>query len=364
VKKIRVGIIFGGRSGEHEVSLSSAESILKAINKNKYEVVLIGITKKGKWIISENPLKLLKSQVEKEEVVPVALIGEPSDRQIIPISNKKTRVERIDVFFPVLHGPYGEDGSVQGLFELADVPYVGSGVAASAIGLDKDLMKKIFRSEGLPVADYIVFKRKIWEENSKKIISKIEEEIRYPCFIKPANAGSSVGITKVHCPEELSTAINIAAKYDRKILAEVAIDAREIECSLLGNDEPEVSVPGEIIPANEFYDYEAKYHSENSRLIIPARSSEKKIHELQDIAKKAFKAMDCAGMARADFFLEKKTEKVYINELNTIPGFTKISMYPKLWEASGLPYTDLIDKLIQLAIENHKEKSKNITRYI
>jgi len=363
MNKIRIGIVFGGRSGEHEVSLSSAESVLKAIDRNKYDVVLIGITKQGRWITSKDPLQYLKSPSPDDAAVPVALIGEPTDVQIIPISGKKAEIGKIDVFFPVLHGPYGEDGTVQGLFELANVPYVGAGVAASAVGLDKDLMKKAFIAVNLPVADYISFLRKDWEKNPDSIISRIKRETGFPCFIKPANAGSSVGISKVHSDGELNPAIDSAARYDRKLLAEVAINAREIECSVLGNDDPEASVPGEIIPAHEFYDYEAKYHDENSQLIIPANLSEDKSNEIREMAVEAFRAIDCTGMARVDFLLEKETEKVYLNEVNTIPGFTKISMYPKLWEATGLSYSALIDKLIQLAIERHEEKNRNLTTY-
>jgi len=363
MKKIKVGIVFGGRSGEHEVSLSSAESVLKAINKEKYEVFLIGITKQGQWITAKDPLALLKSRADHDDAVPVALIGEPLGKQLISISDKRKKIEKVDVFFPILHGPYGEDGTIQGLFELANVPYVGAGVAGSAIGLDKDLMKRIFISENLPVVKYISFKRSEWEKDHNRFTSKVGTEIGYPCFIKPANAGSSIGVSKVSDFSKLDEAIHLATKFDSKIIAEAAVNTREIECSVLGNDDPKASILGEVVPAHEFYDYDAKYHNENSELIIPAKISGDKTREMQDIAVRAFKAMECAGMARVDFFLEKETDRVFLNEVNTIPGFTKISMYPKLWDASGLSYPDLIDKLIMLAIERHQEKNRNITSY-
>jgi len=261
----------------------------------------------------------------------------------------------------VLHGTFGEDGTIQGLLELADVPYVGAGVLASSTGMDKDVMKRLFRDAGLPVAPWELVLRKEWEDNPAGVRRRIEKRLRYPLFVKPANLGSSVGITKVHQPAELEAGMDSAAQYDRKILVEKAVDAREIECAVLGNDNPQASVPGEIVPVNEFYDYEAKYIKEGSDLLIPARLSPRQIKRVQELAVRAFKAIDCAGMGRVDFLLERKSGKIFVMEINTIPGFTSISMYPKLWEASGVPYSMLLDRLIQLALERHRDKLR--TRY-
>jgi D-alanine-D-alanine ligase len=328
MKKIRVGVIFGGRSGEHEVSLRSAESILKAIDRQKYDVVPITISHEGRWepfTISADPL-----------------------------------VERgVDVIFPILHGTYGEDGTVQGLFELANIPYVGAGVLGSAVGMDKDVMKRLLRDAGLPIVDY-------WMVLKRDLDSFLKARIRslpYPVFVKPANLGSSVGITKVHSAEELPAALQTAAEYDRKIVVEQGVTAHEIELSVLGNDDPIASVPGEIIPAREFYDYKAKYVDDDSRLLIPAPLSEIQKDDAQRLAIAAFKVLECSGMARVDLFLETPTGKFYVNEINTLPGFTSISMYPKMWEASGVPYPQLIDRLITLAIERHAEKNKLRTKY-
>ena len=264
----------------------------------------------------------------------------------------------IDVVFPVLHGTFGEDGTVQGLLELADLPYVGAGVLASATGMDKDVMKRLFRDAGLPVVPWELIFRPDWESNPGIVRKKIEKALRYPVFVKPVNMGSSVGISKVHNRSELSTALNLAAQFDRKILVENGIDAREIECTVLGNDHPSASVAGEVVPVNEFYDYEAKYLKEGSDLVIPARLTAQQRKQVREVAIRAFQAVDCAGMGRVDFLLERKTGKVFLNEINTIPGFTSISMYPKLWEASGLPYPHLLDRLIELAFERHREKSR------
>jgi D-alanine-D-alanine ligase len=328
MKKIRVGIAFGGRSGEHEVSLRSAESILKAIDRQKYDVMPITISHDGRW-------------------EPFTLSPDPSSER------------NVDVIFPIVHGTYGEDGTIQGLFELANIPYVGAGVLGSAVGMDKDVMKRLLRDAGLPIVDY-------WTFQNRDMDSFLKAHIRtlpYPVFVKPANMGSSVGITKAHAAEELSGAIQTAAEYDRKVVVEQGVDAREIELSVLGNDEPIASVPGEIIPAREFYDYNAKYVSDDSRLVIPSPLSEIQKNDAQRLAVAAFKALECSGMARVDLFLEKRTGKFYVNEINTLPGFTSISMYPKLWEASGIPYPELIDRLITLAIERHAEKNKLRTKY-
>ena len=369
-KKIRVGIIFGGKSGEHEVSYCSAVSIIEAIDKEKYEIVPIGITKKGKWISpEESTLALDSGKIEGKSTM--VLLNDFSTKSLVKIKcnsnknrNKSFIKSDIDVIFPVLHGPFGEDGTIQGMLELADIPYVGAGVAASAISMDKELMKTIFKQKGLPVLDWVSIKRKDWYNQTDTLLDMINEKITYPLFVKPTNLGSSVGITKVHKKDELKEAIDLAASYDRKILIEKGIeDAREIECSILGNDEPQASVIGEVIPAGEFYDYQSKYLDERTRLAIPAQLPKKLSEEIQRIAILAFNAVDAAGMARVDFLISKKTEKIYLNEINTIPGFTKVSMYPRLWEASGLTYPDLIDKLIQLALERYHDKNKNTISY-
>jgi len=367
-KKLRVGIIFGGRSGEHEVSLVSATSVMKAMDEDKYEVIPIGITKEGQWIASGDPLKALKAGGPQEDSSPAALLGDTSQRGLIQLKKSErgltsTRIRELDVVVPILHGPYGEDGTVQGLLELAGIPYVGCGVAASALGMDKALMKSLFQAKGLPVVEHMVVKRRDWEADPEKVLQAIESHFSYPCFVKAANLGSSVGITKVHHRGELPEALNLAALYDRKILVERAINAREIECSVLGNDEPIASVLGEIIPSREFYDYPAKYIDGQSKLIIPAKLPEALVRHIRELAIRAFLALDCAGMARVDFLLDKETNEVYVSELNTIPGFTPISMYPKLWEASGISYPELIDRLIELAMERYADKSRNQTTY-
>jgi len=367
-KKLKVGIIFGGRSGEHEVSYCSATSIMKAINKDKYTVVPIGITKEGRWISPEETAQALQSgRIEGESTV--ILLNNPSYNNLIRIDNnqklkKDTSEGKLDVIFPVLHGPYGEDGTVQGLLELADIPYVGAGVTASAISMDKELMKTIFKQKGLPVVKWLTIKRKDWYKSKEEILSLIQNSFEYPLFIKPTNLGSSVGITKVHKAKELEKAIDLASSYDRKILVEQGLEGvKEIECSILGNDEPRASVVGEVKPAGEFYDYDSKYIDEATQLIVPADLPEEVSRKVQEIALRAFKAIDAAGMARVDFFVTKKENKIYLNEINTIPGFTSVSMYPRMWESSGISYTDLIDRLIQLALERYQDKNQNKTSY-
>lgn len=365
-RKLRVGVILGGRSGEHEVSLVSARSVMNAMDKTKYEPIPIGITKEGRWIAGGDPVAALKG-LPSEDTHHTALLGDPTQRGLVP-SDAMHVVERaasieLDVVFPVLHGPYGEDGTVQGLLELADIPYVGAGVLGSALGMDKAVMKDVFRAHGLPVVRYRVYKRRDLDRDQKRIEDCIEQELGYPCFVKPANLGSSVGVSKVHDRTELGPALQLAASYDRKIVVEQGINAREIECSVLGNDEPEASVLGEIIPCNEFYDYNAKYIDDRSELVIPAPLPDDLAQHIRQLAIRAFLALDCAGMARVDFLLDRDTLDVYVNEINTIPGFTAISMYPKLWEASGLPYPALIDRLIELALERHEEKRRTRTSY-
>ncbi len=367
--KVRVGLIFGGKSGEHEVSLASARSVLHALDKNKYETVLIGITKDGRWLMGGNPLKQLTQAAQvpwlrlENGSGPAETNGNAKEmvvRDAAAISTENVLTSSVDVVFPLIHGPFGEDGTIQGLFELAGIPYVGSGVAASAVGMDKALMKALFQSAGLPIGDYIFVLRHEWENLPEETIRRIEGTIGYPCFIKPANLGSSVGITKAHNWDELTQALTTASQYDRKLLVERAIVGREVECSVLGNDEPIASTVGEIIPSHEFYDYDAKYSDESgTQLIIPADISAEQRQAVQETAIRAFKALDCCGMARVDFFIQAKDGRVILSELNTIPGFTNLSMYPKLWEASGLPYPELIDRLIELALERHADKKRN-----
>jgi D-alanine-D-alanine ligase len=299
----------------------------------------------------------------------VILLNDPSGSALVRIDNnqrldKSSALEKLDVIFPVLHGPHGEDGTVQGLLELANIPYVGAGVAASAISMDKDLMKIIFQQKGLPILKWLTIKRKEWHKGKEEILSLIQGGFKYPLFVKPTNLGSSVGITKVHKKEELEKAIDLAASYDRKILIEEGLEeVKEIECSVLGNDEPRASVVGEVKPAGEFYDYDSKYIDEKTQLIIPADLPDGVSRKVQEIALCAFKAVDAAGMARVDFFVSKKENKIYLSEINTIPGFTSVSMYPRLWEASGIPYPELIDRLIQLALERHQDKNQNKISY-
>lgn len=388
-RKIRVGVIFGGKSGEHAVSLVSAQSVMRAIDKSRYDVIPIGITLEGRWLTSGDPLAALTGG---RMTMPRLLAGEPplesahvtgeqlaldlpvgeaqaefavatiQSRDLIPGANSGG-IPDVDVIFPVLHGPFGEDGTVQGLLELADIPYVGAGVMASAVGMDKAMMKAVFAAHGLPSVRHLVIKRQAWERDPAAVMARIEQEIGLPCFIKPANLGSSVGISKAHDITELDEALAEAAQYDRKMLAEVAVpQARELECSLLGNDDPIASIVGEIVPSREFYDYAAKYldtGEQASRLLIPAPIPAELAARVRELAIRAYLALDCAGMARADFLLSEQTGELYIGEVNTIPGFTQISMYPKLWEASGISYPELIDRLIGLAFERHADKKRS-----
>jgi len=366
-KKLTVGVIFGGRSGEHEVSLRSAESIINALDRDKYEVIPIAITEQGKWLASSEATNLLPNAVIRNADQRVAIFGDPTERGLARFSSEggDGRRDRIDVVFPVLHGTYGEDGTIQGLLEMADVPYVGCGVLASAAGMDKVVMKRLFREAGLPIVEFTHFLRAQWEADQQKIEERVAEEIGFPCFVKPANLGSSVGISKAIDSKSLNGAIALAARFDRKIIVERGVDAREIEVSVLGNDEAIASLPGEIVPQTaEFYDYKAKYIDDNgARLVIPAELSSELTAEIQRLAIRAFQAIDGAGLARVDFFLEHGTRQLIVNEINTLPGFTSISMYPKLWEASGIGYSQLIDRLIELAFERHREKSRNVTSY-
>jgi D-alanine-D-alanine ligase len=370
---VRVGVLFGGRSGEHEVSLASAESILGYIDQSKYEIVPIGITRDGRWLASGDPLTALKSgqTVESltsdndgQDVLPAALLPGPvqgglATWSVTGGSSQLQDLAAVDVVFPVLHGTYGEDGTIQGLLEIAGLPYVGAGVLGSALGMDKGKMKWQFRSRGLPVADFLEIRRSRFEHAREEVLEEVESRLGLPAFVKPARLGSSVGVSKARTRTELGAGLDLAAEFDDRLIAEQAINARELECSVLGNDDPVASVVGEIIPAHEFYDYEAKYLDEGSQLVIPAKIDDAISLEIRSMAVQAFETIDCSGMARVDFFLEKDSNRVLLNEINTIPGFTNISMYPKLWEASGLSYADLIDRLIQLAIERHRDRARN-----
>ena len=368
-RKIRVGLIFGGRSGEHEVSLASSQAVMANLDSEKYEIVPLGITKEGSWLLGMEPQQLIAAEREaaglaaSETTTAVTLTGDPSVRRLIPVQEGAALGSQgaLDVIFPVMHGTYGEDGSLQGLLDMANIPYVGCGVLGVALGMDKEKMKMIFRSVGLPIVDYVVFRRSEWERSPETIMNALEQSLTYPIFVKPVNLGSSVGVNKAHDRHELEHAINVAAEYDRKILAEQGINCREFECAVLGNDEPLASVVGEIVSSNEFYDYRAKYIDGKSQAIIPADIPQEIAEEIRRQSLKAFVALDLSGLARVDFFLEKETGKVYINEVNTMPGFTEISMYPKLWEASGLPYAQLLDRLIELAIERHEDRQRNRT---
>jgi len=359
-KKLRVGVIFGGRSGEHEVSLASAASVIRALDPEKYEAVPIGITKDGRWLVGTGAQKLLPEVLKSGERV--SLPPDPTAAALVPLAPSASHpAVSVDVMFPVMHGTFGEDGTVQGLLELAGLPYVGAGVLASAIGMDKDVQKRLFAEAGLPIVPFLAVRRSEWERDRAAVIKAVKKKFKFPLFIKPATLGSSVGMTRVKSAHHLGAAIDTAAEFGLKILVEKAVSAREIEVSVLGNDEVKASIPGEILPHREFYDYAAKYLEQGTRLLIPAPLKKKQVATFQDYAVRAFKAIDGTGMARCDFFLEKKTGKIYINELNTIPGFTSISMYPKMWEASGLPYSKLIDRLIELAFELHREKAR--TKY-
>ena len=382
-KKLRVGILFGGRSGEHEVSLLSAASILKAIDRTKYDVVPIGITKEGRWLASGDAhnlltgnggLELAASAAQKlragdPEATPGAKLlheGIPTLLAPEPATSAQVGGKALDVVFPVLHGTFGEDGTIQGLFELAGIAYVGSGVLGSSAGMDKDAMKRLFAQAGLPIVKHVTLLRSEWEKSPKKAVAKLEAKLKYPLFVKPANLGSSVGISKAHDRKELGPALAMAAKYDRKIVVEEGVggkkqSARELEVAVLGNDDPKASVVGEIIPGKEFYDYEAKYLCEGSVPVIPAKLTRSETKTIRAMAVEAFKACDLAGLARVDFLMEPAGKRrIYLNEVNTLPGFTQISMYPKLWEATGVGYTELITRLIELALERQKEKERNI----
>jgi len=401
MKKLRVGVLFGGRSGEHEVSLLSAASVMQAMDRGKYEVVPIGITKQGRWVTDRHAEQLIQGEFVQPQQAKDGLAGGPGERvqglragdpaatsaaavlakgeavlvppvpsaeTIVPFETPREHADgpgiHVDVIFPVLHGTFGEDGTMQGLLELADIPYVGSGVLGSAAGMDKDVMKRLFRDAGLPLVRHLTVLRSQWERDPKQVAEAVDAALDYPVFVKPANLGSSVGISKAHDAGELPAAIDEAARYDRKIIVEQGVGgsrhkAREIECAVLGNEEPKASVCGEIIPAKEFYDYDAKYIDAGSELLIPARLGEAQARRVQEMSVRAFQSVECSGLARVDFLMDPETGDFYLNEVNTLPGFTAISMYPKLWAASGVEYPALIDRLIELALERHADKKRN-----
>ncbi|MBN2223815.1 MAG: D-alanine--D-alanine ligase [Deltaproteobacteria bacterium] len=357
-----IGVIFGGRSGEHEVSLVSATSIMGALPRDRFEVVPIGISKDGAWYAGNGVMEFLKRGKSDDAVYPAALSAD-NKGGVVALDGGRGGV-KLDAVFPVLHGPYGEDGTVQGLLDLAGVPYVGCGVLASAVAMDKVVSKEIFIARNIPTAPYVWFHASEWRRDRDAVTRRIEEALTYPLFIKPANMGSSVGIFKVKDRDELTAHVPESARYDRKIVVEEAVaDAREIEVAVLGNDRAEASVPGEIFPSNEFYDYDAKYVDGKSKDAIPADLSEETIRTIRRLAVEAFSAVDGAGLARVDFLVSRADGRVFLNELNTLPGFTSISMYPKLWQASGLPYPDLLSRLVDLAIERHREKQELLTSY-
>jgi D-alanine-D-alanine ligase len=381
-KKLRVGILFGGRSGEHEVSLLSAASVLRSIDREKFEVVPIGITKEGRWLAAGDANDLLEgNEIEGaqrlragdpettpgarllHEGIPTLMAPEPGGSTALN-QNQRPGGQPLDVVFPVLHGTFGEDGTIQGLFELAGIAYVGSGVLGSSAGMDKDVMKRLFQQARLPIVKHVTLLRAEWEKSPRKSVALVEKVLKYPVFVKPANMGSSVGISKVHDSKELGPALTLAARYDRKMVVEQGVGgkksrAREFEVAVLGNDAPEASVVGEIIPGKEFYDYEAKYLSEGSVPVIPAKLMRAEAKQIREMAVAAFRACDLSGLARVDFLMEPDGKKrIYLNEVNTMPGFTRISMYPKLWEATGITYTSLITRLIELGLERHEEKAR------
>ncbi len=357
-----IGVIFGGRSGEHEVSLVSATSIMGALPRDRFEVVPIGIGKDGVWYAGNGVMEFLKRGTSGDAVYPAVLSADNAGG-VITLDGGRGSV-KLDVVFPVLHGPYGEDGTVQGLLDLAGVPYVGCGVLASAVAMDKVVSKELFIARGIPTAPYVWFLSSEWRRDPDAQVARIEQALTYPLFIKPANMGSSVGIFKIHDRAELVANVPDSARYDRKVVVEQAVpDAREIEVSVLGNDRPEASVPGEIFPSNEFYDYDAKYVDGKSKDAIPADLPEETAREIRRLAVEAFLAVDGAGLARVDFLVSRADDSIFLNEINTLPGFTSISMYPKLWQATGLPYPELLARLVDLAMERHREKQGLLTSY-
>jgi D-alanine-D-alanine ligase len=359
--RVRVAVLFGGQSSEHDVSLRSAETVMSGLDPERYEVVPVGITREGQWLAGGDPFAALTANsplfaLSDGSAPPAAEKGDTPSESAMPA----VFGEGIDVVFPVLHGPMGEDGTIQGMLELTGLPYVGAGVLGSALSMDKAMAKNVLAQEGLPQAPWRLVSRKEWERDPDSVTEWIGEIIGFPCFVKPSNMGSSVGVSKAHDPSEIPAAMREACRFDRRILIEKGVDARELEISVLGNDEPIASIVGEVIPSNEFYDYNAKYVDDRSELLVPAPIDGSTMAEIQELAIAAFRALDLAGMARVDFFMERNTDKIYINEVNTIPGFTAISMYPRLWQASGMPLEELIDRLIGLALERSLERRRTV----
>ncbi|MGH2516031.1 MAG: D-alanine--D-alanine ligase family protein [Ktedonobacterales bacterium] len=368
-RKLRVGVIFGGRSGEHDVSVASAASVLRALDPEKYEVVPIGITAEGRWLAGADPRRMIEgapmeTSGAQAAVTAVSMTGDPTQHGLVPReSSAGAGVPPLDVVIPVLHGTYGEDGTLQGLLEMANVPYAGCGVLGSALGMDKEKAKLVFKAAGLPVVDWLTARRLDFERDAATLCDRIEARFPYPVFVKPANLGSSVGVGKAHGRAELERALAVAFEFDRKAIVEPGVNCRELECGVLGNEQPLASIVGEIVPTREFYDYRAKYVDDASRLYIPADIPAATAEAIRAAAVQAFLALDLSGLARVDFFLDKDIGAIYVNEVNTLPGFTQISMYPKLWEASGIPYPALLDRLLALGIERHADKQRNRTSY-
>jgi D-alanine-D-alanine ligase len=372
-KKLRIGVIFGGRSGEHEVSLRSARSVIEAMDRSRYEIVPIAITKEGNWLapaaaaalMPQKTRSLLSARALSANEKDVAIVGDPSRRGSVKPGADGGSVDRLDVVFPVLHGTYGEDGTLQGLLEMAAVSFVGGGTLASACGMDKVTMKALFRDAGLPICNYTWFLRSEFEREPAKVLRRVVSRIGFPTFVKPANLGSSVGVSKAVDKDSLARAIELAARYDRKVLVEEAVDAREIECAVLGNDDPQASLPGEYVVHDEaarFLDYTEKYASTGHvDFVVPAPISKSMIRRIQRMAVTAFKAIDGSGLSRVDFFLRREDGELLVNEINTMPGLTDVSGYPKMWEASGVPFPQVIDRLIELALERHRERARNET---
>jgi len=366
MSKVKVGVIFGGRSVEHEVSLVSARAVMNHLDASRYEIVPIGISREGRWLTADNATLMLEQGVtEGKAMIPVALPADPSVKGLVPMGSTADGQKQVplDVIFPLVHGTGGEDGTLQGLLEMTGLPYVGSGVLGSSLGMDKIAMKAAFNAGGIPCAEFIAVTRQRATSDAAGVGREIAQKFGFPCFTKPANGGSSVGVTKVKGPADLARGLAEAAQYDRRILIEEAIDGQEVECAVLGNEAPEASVVGEIIPCNEFYDYSAKYLEDGSELIIPARISAQQGERVRALSLDAFRALDAAGMARVDFFVRRRDGEVLINEINTIPGFTPISMYPRLWAASGVGFAELVDRLIQLALSRHAETRASRTDY-
>lgn len=356
--KTRVAVVFGGRSGEHEVSIVSAKNIMEAMDREKYDVIPIGITKDGKWLSGENAINAFQTG-NYSGLTEVSLNTKSGANELLHLSGNTYEIMNVDIFFPALHGPFGEDGTIQGLFEMANVPYTGCGVLASSVGMDKLMTKAVWDQAGLPIIPYVGVNKRAWDMTSEDVIQKIEDELDYPVFVKPANMGSSVGISKAKNREDLRKAMDLACQFDHRILVEKGLDVRELECAVLGNDDPQIASVGEVLVGGEFYDYNDKYIDGKSSTQVPADIPSSLAQEVQEIALRAYKVLDCSGLARVDIFFDKKTKGLHLNEINTLPGFTSISMYPKMWEKSGIPYAKLIDKIIELGFEKHAQKNEN-----